>query len=167
MTEPLFHERQYCRMIWVWALVVVVAATAWMLFGGYLFLGLDLGSDPPPRWLAVALLGILGVLFPLSLVLFRLDITVAYEELRFSMGPFFFRRFPLREIARAEAVQYRPMRDYLGWGIKWMPGRGWSYTVDGDRGVRVQLVSGRTFLLGSRRPDELAAALAAHAPATM
>jgi hypothetical protein len=51
-------------------------------------------------------------------------------------------------------VTYRPFREYGGWGIRF--GRqGIAYTVSGDRGVLVRLRNGRSFLLGSKRPESL------------
>jgi hypothetical protein len=38
-------------------------------------------------------------------------------------------------------------------------GRGMAYTVSGNRGVQIELTSGRKILIGSRRPEELAAAI--------
>jgi hypothetical protein len=37
-----------------------------------------------------------------------------------------------------------------------------AYNVSGNRGVEVELTDGRTVMVGSRRPDELAGALQAH-----
>ena len=156
---PRFHESQRMTMAWVWALVGLLAAGAWIVFGGHLIGILDLGPNPPPIGLSIALLAILGVGLPWLTTAFRLVTEVDDDALRFSIRPLLRRRVPRSSIARAEAVRYRPLRDYLGWGIRWMPGRGWAYTVQGERGVRVHLRDGRSFLLGSRRPDELATAL--------
>ena len=159
MGDVRYHEEQRVTAAWVWLLVLALAAAAWVMYGGHLLFGLDLGDNPPPPWLALVLLAMFGVGFPWLAASFRLVITVDDDALAFAVFPFLRRRVPRARIAGAEPVRYHPLRDYLGWGIKWMPGRGWAFSVQGDRGVRVHLTSGRSFLLGSRRPDELAAAL--------
>ncbi len=69
-----------------------------------------------------------------------------------------FRRIPLANVTRCEAVTYRPVRDYGGWGIK--GGRGCrAYTASGNRGVRIDYADGSHLLIGSQRPDELAQAV--------
>jgi hypothetical protein len=50
------------------------------------------------------------------------------------------------------------MEQYGGRGIR--RGRhGWAYTVSGNRGVKLILAGGEQFLIGSQRPEELAAAI--------
>ena len=62
------------------------------------------------------------------------------------------------DIASAEDVQYRPIRDYGGWGIRF--GRnGMAYNMSGDRGVVLKLKNGKRILIGSQRSAELAATI--------
>ena len=66
--------------------------------------------------------------------------------------------FPWHELARFEAVTYRPLVEYGGWGVRHGRG-GRAYNVSGNRGVQLELVDGRRILLGSKRPEELVAAM--------
>ena len=62
------------------------------------------------------------------------------------------------EIAKAEAIRYRPIRDYGGWGVRGvMPVR--AFNVSGDRGVLITFVEGNTLMIGSQRADQLALAV--------
>jgi hypothetical protein len=67
-------------------------------------------------------------------------------------------RFAWNEIQSCEAVTYRPIRDYGGWGIR-CGRKGKAYNVTGNRGVQLELTNGKRLLLGSQQPDELAAAI--------
>lgn len=70
-----------------------------------------------------------------------------------------FQKIPLEEVKTFRVVTYRALREYGGYGIKY----GWkskAFTVSGDRGVKLELHSGRSTLLGSQRPEEMAEALA-------
>jgi hypothetical protein len=66
---------------------------------------------------------------------------------------------PVADIRLAEAVQYRPVRDYGGWGIRGL-GRRRALSMRGDRGVLLTRADGSTMLIGSQRPRDLLAALA-------
>lgn len=61
-----------------------------------------------------------------------------------------------------QARTYRPLREYGGWGIRWGGKGRMAYNVSGSEGVEVELLDGRTVMVGSRRPDELADTLRAH-----
>lgn len=63
-------------------------------------------------------------------------------------------RIPVAEIAGAEAVEYDPVSEYGGYGIR-DGQRGKAYIASGTRGVHLLLTDGREFLIGSQRPDEL------------
>ena len=67
-------------------------------------------------------------------------------------------RVPFTEIARAEAITYRPIRDYGGWGIRGF-GRRRALNTRGNEGVLLTRVDGSTLLIGSQKPRELLAAL--------
>ena len=85
--------------------------------------------------------------------------TVGTDAVTVRFGFLYSTRIPLTEIARAEAVTYRPIRDYGGWGIRGM-GRRRALNTRGNLGVLVTRADGSTVLIGSQRPRELLAALA-------
>lgn len=68
------------------------------------------------------------------------------------------RIIPYDQIVKAEAKTYRPIRDYGGWGVRGIaPVR--AFNVSGNRGVLLSLTDGQFLMIGSQRPDQLAAAL--------
>ena len=98
----------------------------------------------------------------LRLVTVRLVTDVRSGELAVAMrGLWRERRIPLNEIKSAKAVTYDPARDYGGYGIR-TTRRGTAYIAGGNRGVRLELAKGGTVLIGSARPEELAAAIHSH-----
>ena len=74
-------------------------------------------------------------------------------------------RVPLSDIALAEAVQYAPVRDYGGWGIRGTRRRR-ALNARGTQGVLVTRNDGTTLLVGSQKPRELLEALARGGVAT-
>ena len=156
----LFKEVQHVRQPWVWVVVLGIAALQWWGFVQQILLGIPFGSNPAPDAVMVLFLLCFGIALPLFFVVLRLEIRAVPGELQLRYFPLHLRvrRVPWDEIAHVEAISYRPLRDYWGWGIRW--GRyGQAYTVSGNRALLVTLSSGRTFLLGSQRPEELEAAL--------
>jgi hypothetical protein len=90
----------------------------------------------------------------------RLEVQVTRTDLRFRLFPLHlhWREFPLATIVKAEAVTYRPILEYGGWGIR-IGRKGWAYNISANQGVQVTLESGKSFLLGSLQPEELAIAI--------
>ncbi len=164
---PLFEEEQSFRQPGLWVLLVA----GFLLLSGTLAAGLyqqlhlhrAFGSHPlSNRALVVIAIVVLAseLLTLVLLAVMRLTVRVDRQFLRVRYRPFFHRRVPLSEIASWQVRTYRPLLEYGGWGIRYGgPRKGWAYNAGGNRGVQIELANGRRFLLGSRRPEELAQAL--------
>ena len=113
---------------------------------------------------AIALLLALVVLLGALLTL-RLSTTLTSDALDVRYGFLHRTRVPLSEIALAEAVDYSPVREYGGWGIRGS-GRRRALSARGRQGVLLTRADGTTLLVGSQRPRELLDALARAGVAT-
>jgi hypothetical protein len=114
--------------------------------------------------LVVALL--LGVVALLgALLTLRLTTSVTSDALSLRYGFLYETRVPLSEIALAEAVEYAPVRDYGGWGIRGSRRRR-ALNARGNQGVLLTRADGSTLLVGSQRPRDLLEALARAGVAT-
>ncbi len=97
------------------------------------------------------------------LITVRLVTDVHKGELVIAMrGLWRSRRVPLDRIQAVETITHDIARDYGGYGIR-STRDGKAYVAGGSRGVRVTLAGGEKLVVGSERPDELAAALRARA----
>ncbi len=114
-------------------------------------------------WVVALLLGSVALLG--ALLALRLTTTVTPDALLVRYGFLYRMRVPLSEIALAEAVQYAPVRDYGGWGIRGSRRRR-ALNARGNQGVLVTRSDGTTLLVGSQRPRELLEALARAGVAT-
>ncbi len=146
-----FHEEQRFRQPSLWLLLGLIA------------LGVGLPVVLAPRestsiWSAVVgivVVALVWVLFAATELVVDVDkdaVTIRFLYLWPA------RRVPLADIATIESVRYRPLLDYLGYGVRFGP-KGLAYNVSGDRGVKIRLRDGGSFLVGSQRPDELADAI--------
>lgn len=99
----------------------------------------------------------------LRLITVRLVIEVRKGELTVRMrGLWRLRRVPLDRIQSVRTITHDIALDYGGYGIR-STREGKAYVAGGGRGVRVTLASGEKLVVGSQRPDELAAALSGSA----
>ncbi|WP_152041910.1 hypothetical protein [Salinigranum salinum] len=134
---PLFREVQRFRQPWLWALL-----------GGIALLMLVLG---PISWSGLVVVGaVAGLLYSL-----RLETEVRADGIYLKMWPLHrsFRRVQWTEIERYEPEEYRPIREFGGWGIRWAPGK-IAYNVHGNQGIRILRTNGRVVLIGSQHPEE-------------
>ncbi len=95
----------------------------------------------------------------LRLITVRLIVEVGDGELRIGFhGLWRTRRVPVGDIQSAETVTFDPLRDWGGYGIR-SSRQGKAYIANGNRGVKLKLAQGRTLVVGSQRPEELAGIL--------
>jgi hypothetical protein len=166
-TNLRFVEVQYSRQPWLWA-VILISVCATVAIFGYLVIeqvvfGRPAGSHAMsnPGLLAT---GLLVVLFDVGLVALFLGANLRTEVrqdglyIRYRPLHLSFHRLPLEDVVQVQAVTYHPLLDYGGWGIRYAR-RGKAYNPMGNRGVRLDYRDGRHILIGSQRPDELAAAI--------
>jgi hypothetical protein len=156
---PTFQEEQRMTYWWVWAIVVAITLLAWWGFVVQIVLGRPWGTNPGPDWVIEVVFVFAGLALPAFLVGTGLVTVVTKDALRLHYRFLRRRTLPFAEIRSAEAVTYHPILEYGGWGLRWAPGRGWAWTVRGDRAVRLVLANGKTLLVGSQRADDLVRAL--------
>jgi hypothetical protein len=114
-------------------------------------------------WVVALLLGVVALLG--ALLTLRLTTTVTPDALSVRYGFLYRTRVPLSEIALAEAIEYAPVREYGGWGIRGSRRRR-ALNARGNQGVLLTRSDGTTLLVGSQRPRELLEALARAGVAT-
>jgi hypothetical protein len=158
-TLPTFREVQRPTQWWIWAIVGAVVFLTWAAFIWQVLLEQPLGTRPAPDWAVWLIWLTCGVGLPLFLGAHQLKVETEEEQLSLHFAPLYRCGIPYDQIRRCEAITYRPILHYGGWGLRWAPGRGWAYSVSGNRGVRLTLSDGREFLIGSQAPEELARAI--------
>ena len=102
----------------------------------------------------IAILFVLGIL--LIVFFTRLTTEIGVEGISYRMWPFHkkSRLIEWSDIEHAEVRQYKPIREYGGWGMRFgMHGR--AYNIKGNMGLQIKLTSGQSILLGTQRPDEI------------
>ncbi len=173
--SPRFREEQCFRQPWLWALVlggVVIEVIVAVSFARGMIQQLVRGEpwgDEPMSDTSLAVVGglvllqgvLLGIGLPWLFYALKLITEVRADGLLVHFFPFRRRWITYDQIQRCAACTYSPMVEYGGWGIRWA-GRGkWAYNVSGNRGVQLELAGNKRLLIGSQRPEDLAAAIRA------
>lgn len=153
-----FREVQRFRQPWYWAIQIpALAALAYILFR-QLVLGKPVGNHPASNT-SLAIIALTLAMFVVWFIKLELITEVRDHELAIRFRGLFVRRvIPLAEITHFEARTYRPIREYVGWGVRW-GAAGMAYNVSGNRGVDLRLADGKSLMIGSQRPEEFALAL--------
>lgn len=107
--------------------------------------------------LPVAVAVLLGIAWLAAFA--RLEVAVMRTSVEIRWFPFAKRSVAFEQILRAEAVTYRPVRQFGGWGIRFGPKGARAYSMSGDRAVALTLGDGRQVYLGSLEPEALAGAI--------
>jgi hypothetical protein len=95
-------------------------------------------------------------LLPLLMVGFFIEVDDRYLTIR--MGTFRLRvlRLELKNIQSVETVNFRPIRDFGGWGLRMGSNNGWAYFMSGTEGVQITTTNQQKYIIGSDIPDRLA-----------
>lgn len=103
---------------------------------------------------------VLGLLFALVGAILRVvgGLTVLIQETRIVVhlgrAPVLSRSISFAEIVSLDSVEYRPIRDFGGWGIRGF-GKRKAWTARGHRAVALRLTGDRELLIGSDHPKRL------------
>lgn len=156
---PRFREEQRLTQWWIKAILLLIAGIGWWAFLAQIVYGKPWGSKPAPDGAVWIIFLLCGIGLPALILLARLVVTVHAETVRIRWIPFGWKTIRLADIESSEARDYRPIREYGGWGIRWRPGGGTAWNAHGTRGVQLVLTGGKRVLIGSQRADELADAI--------
>lgn len=149
------HVRRYYEVQYFWQ--QPLSWFAWIVCGGAIFM-LNRAGVIHSGFAVVMTVFIAGVILLVTFT--QLHTEVSDEGIAYKMRPFHrqWRRIPWNEIQTAYVREYKPLREYGGWGVR-IGLNGKAYNVKGNQGLQVELVSGQKILIGTQRPEELQSVL--------
>jgi hypothetical protein len=121
-------------------------------------------NQPDTTDIIIAVVAGIGVPIAVAALFFllKLETEVRSDGLYIRFIPFHihYKRFAAGEIGEYYARQYKPIREYGGWGIRCgLSGRGRAYNISGNRGVQLVFKDGRKLLIGSQKAEKLQQAI--------
>lgn len=158
--ENFFAEHQRLRHPFFWAFILFVFCLAVYGFVMQIILEKPVGMNPAPNWVMWFLL-----FFVLALVSLagycRLELMVSPKGVGYRYAPFINRRRILKweDIKSAEVKKYSPLKEFGGWGLRFGFKGGIAYSVQGNMGLRLELISGKKIVIGCHDAEGLKAYL--------
>ena len=138
--EILFEEKQKFNQWWLWVILFIFPLLSIIPF-----------NDESVNIYYI----LIGFSIPLLFYFLELRVYVTTKGLFFQFFPFHFKNqiIKIEDIKKFESLQYNPLGEYGGWGIKYGL-KGKAYNVSGNLGVKVFLKDGTNILFGSKNHKE-------------
>ena len=167
-TQILFTERQHFRQWWLWFLLIGLDLFFIYQLIMQVFLRQPFG-DRPMSNNALISVTISLLLFTVFFRFLRLDTRIQEDGIYYRYLPFQlkYRQISWERISQAFVRKYSPITEYGGWGIRiGLFGKGQAFNVSGNKGLQLVYDTGKKFLIGTRRPEEIQQVLnnLGHAP---
>ena len=157
-TETQRFDQWWLRLLFV-GLNGLFAFAVWRQLGQ----GITFGDEPMPNGALLAVWLVVGVgtlLFLRTQLITRVDAIGVH--VRFAPWQRRARHIPWEQVHGCRVRRYRPLVDLGGWGLRRsFSGRMEGYTTSGDHALDLDLGDRRSLLIGTQRPEELAAVLRA------
>jgi hypothetical protein len=165
MEGVLFHEEQYLRsskIMWIVlpAMILTIAGLVYLMVQQLVFDN-PIGDDPMSDG-ALILVNGPSILLLIALVwllwVSRLVTEIRDDGVYMQYAPLHrrLRGYKWSELADFHTRQYRPIREYGGWGLRIVSfGKGTAYNVSGNQGLQLIFNDGKKVLIGTQRRDEL------------
>jgi hypothetical protein len=147
----VFKEEQKFTQWWLWLLLIGIGILP--IYGMYkqLILGEKFGDKPMSDLelivFSVCIFGLIALFW-----LMQLKTEINENEIKMSFFPFVKKQVCWKEIKSAEIVNYGFAG---GWGIRFWSKYGTVYNTKGNKGVAIELVNGKKFLIGTQKEAEL------------
>jgi hypothetical protein len=158
--QILFIENQRFRQIWVRVFIIIPLAIALYALFYNTIPGNHSANYQIPESTVILFIILFGIALPVLFYIAELRVRITSDGIYVKFFPFqlSWLFFPLSDIRNFEKIQYRPLRDYGGWGIRYGL-HGKAYNVYGNMGIRFTFSNGKKLLIGSQKPDEFESVL--------
>ncbi|MGB5385379.1 MAG: phosphoethanolamine transferase domain-containing protein [Eudoraea sp.] len=146
-----FKEEQKFTQWWLWLILIGIGLLP--IYGIYkqLILGEQFGDNPMSDLgliiFTVFVFGLIAMFWYM-----RMITEIDQNEIRMSFFPFVKKRVKWKEIKNAEVVNYGFVG---GWGIRLWTKYGTVYNTKGNKGLAIELLNGKKFLIGTQKETEL------------
>jgi hypothetical protein len=154
-----FKEKQKFTQILIW--IFLIGFTGWWCYIKYHIFYLKqpfIEIKPTDNIFHIVDL-IIGVLLLLFLTA-NLKTEIRKDGFYYKFFPFqfHFRHINWSDVKKMEIRKYKPISEYLGWGIRF-GSKGQAYNVKGNIGLQLVLKNGKQILFGTQQPKDLQKAI--------
>jgi len=157
MPNIYFKESQKVNLGWKWILFLgLYALMIWALLEQFSEQKYDVT-------------GVISIVFSIVIIIFfnililymKLETEMNEHSIRYQFKPFHRkpRIIELRDVSEIYLRQFKPYKEYGGYGIQRKIKYGQSYTVEGRNGLQIIMKNGKKILVGTQKSKELEALL--------
>ncbi len=156
-----FYEEQQFNQPWLKILfffILVVSLIPLIIFMNQE----DFYTNSEEFWLLFLTNTLLVFLFLFLIRVLKLKIKIDTHGIHYAFYPFrnSLKTITWREIKSCQVVSYSPIGDYGGWGYRISLKKGRALNVKGNKGIKIELLTGKKLLLGTQKPLEAKEAIA-------
>ncbi len=159
-----FRESQKFKQYWLWIIMLVfVGIWIWGIVQQIIF-NIPFGNNPTSDDILL-LIGIVPIGLCLLLFQAKLITEVKKDGIYIKFLPFHFKyqKISYNDIKKYEVIEYLPLRDYGGWGIRYnFFKKEKAYNLHGKIGLQLEFKNGKKLLIGTQKPDEIIEAINCH-----
>ena len=151
----VFEEKQKFKQIWIWLILLGINGQFVFAIIYQVVYGNSYGNNPlSDSGLVIG--AIASLAFTLLFLSLQLQTRIDSEGIFVRFFPFQkkYRTYKWEDISKVYIRQYKPIREFGGWGI-----RMGAYNVSGTTGLQIELKDGTKFLIGTNKAEELEAVL--------
>ncbi len=159
----IYEEKQTLNLGLLWLPVLTSMLMIWYGFYHQIIKGKPVGTRPAPDAMLVVLFIIFGLLFPYLILKTALILQVRPDGFYFRYYPFHLRYHKISwlEIKEVELINFSPVRDFGGYGIKYARGAK-VYVARGNKGLKITLATDRKLIFSSNHPEILLNYMSGH-----
>lgn len=146
-----FHETQRFDQLWLRILLLAVLLIPLVPFA---IDWTENGISNDHVWIQF---GVLFITFLVVWVLFslKLETTIDSKGVHYRFFPLIYKwkTIPWKDISKCYVTTYSPIKDYGGWGFR-ISHKGKAYNIKGDKGIQLEMKSGKNILFGTQKENE-------------
>jgi len=147
-----FTETQKFTQWWLWLILfAVLCIPGYALIQQVIFDNGPYGDKPMSNeGLIITVILLVGLI--ILFYVFKLETRIDQTTIHYTYKPFVNRTVLWKDVKQANVVEYGFVG---GWGIRLWTKYGTVYNVKGSKGLAIELHSGKCFLIGTQKEEEL------------
>lgn len=147
-----FNEMQRFNLSWKWFFFIVIYSLMFWALIQQFSEDFDLAAV-----ISIVFSLCIIIFFNIVIIIMKLETSIDDIRISYQFKPFHIKAREIKwdEISEFYIRDYRPFKEYGGYGLQRRIKKGRSFTVSGNKGLQLVLKGGEKILIGTQKPKEL------------